>query len=219
VLHGVTLFVRAGEIVAIIGHNGAGKSTLLKAIFGLLPVWEGSRMAMGRDLGSAGPREMLRAGVVYVPQGNRVFGDLTVGENLYVGGVVLGDATASCKGIERVVALFPALQSRLGQRAGTLSGGEKQMLALARALVLSPRVLLLDEPSLGLAPHLVRAAFGRLVEISRDFGVTVLMAEQKVRDTIRIAERVCVLRSGAVTFLGAANELRSDEERLRAVYF
>lgn len=217
VLNGVTLDVAPGEIVALIGHNGAGKSTLLKAVFGLLPIWKGQVVLEGVALLSPKPRELLRTGVAYVPQGNRVFTDLTVRENLEMGGVTLSNGARLNEGIERVFTLFPSLKPRLRQRAGTLSGGEKQMLALANALVLSPRLLLLDEPSLGLAPPLVTEALERIQQISRDSEVAVMIVEQKVREALKIAQRVFVLRNGLVSFSGPADSL-SDDKKLREVY-
>lgn len=217
VLNGLTLDIAPGEVVVLIGHNGAGKSTLLKAVFGLLPVWKGQVILDGVALHSPSPRELLRSGVAYVPQGNRVFTDLTVRENLEMGGVTLSNGALLKEGIERVFTLFPSLKARLRQHAGTLSGGEKQMLALANALVLSPRLLLLDEPSLGLAPPLVTEALGRIQQISRDSGVAVLMVEQKVREALKIAQRVYVLRNGLVSFSGPADFL-SDDKKLREVY-
>jgi branched-chain amino acid transport system ATP-binding protein len=160
---------------------------------------------------------LLKAGIAYVPQGNRVFTDLTVYENLEMGGVTLPTKQALKAGIERAFTLFPHLKDHLQQRAGTLSGGEKQMLALANALVLFPRMLLLDEPSLGLAPPLVTDALHRIRQISRDDGVTVLIVEQKVREVLKIAARVYVLRNGRVSFTGPAAELQ-DDAKLREVY-
>jgi branched-chain amino acid transport system ATP-binding protein len=217
IVNGVTLDVASGEIVALIGHNGAGKTTLLKAIFGLLPIWMGQVVLDGKALQSPSPRELLRSGVAYVPQGNRVFTDLTVRENLEMGGVTLPNGARLNEGIERVFSLFPALKSRFRQRAGTLSGGEKQMLALGNALVLSPRLLLLDEPSLGLAPPLVTEALRHIQQISRDSGAAVLIVEQKVREVLRIAQRVYVLRNGLVSFTGHTDALNNDQ-KLREVY-
>ncbi len=216
VLNGVSLDVASGEIVALIGHNGAGKSTLLKAVFGLLPVWQGSVVFQDAKLNSHNPRKMLELGAAYVPQGNRVFTDLTVRENLEMAGITLSDGARLEKGIERVFSLFPALKPRLRQRAGTLSGGEQQMLALASALILSPRLLLLDEPSLGLAPPLVSQALARVHQISKESGASVLIVEQKVREVLKIAHRVCVLRNGRVSFFGTTDSL--NDERLRQVY-
>ena len=217
VLNGVSLIVGPAEIAALIGHNGAGKSTLLKAIFGLLPLWEGQVTFGGRVLNSTKPRDLLRSGVAFVPQGNRVFSDLTVRENLEMGGVTLPTKVHLREGIDRALALFPALKSRLRQRGGTLSGGEKQMLALANALIVSPRLLLLDEPSLGLAPPLVSEALGCVHALSRNSGMAVLIVEQKVREVLKIADRVYVLRNGRVSFTGPAAELY-DDAKLREVY-
>ena len=217
VLNGVSIAVMPGEIVALIGHNGAGKSTLLKTVFGLLPAWNGHMTLDGRRLDSPVPRQLLGLGVCYVPQGNRVFTDLTVQENLELGGHALRDNTRLNDGIEHVLILFPGLKPRLRQRAGSLSGGEKQMLALANALILSPRLLLLDEPSLGLAPPLVADALSHIQEINRGSHVTVLIVEQKVREALKIAQRVYVLRSGQVSFSGCVDELH-DDIKLREVY-
>ena len=217
VVNGVTMEVAKREIVALIGHNGAGKSTLLKAVFGLIRVWSGQVYLDGQAWPKLVPRELLRAGVAYVPQGNRVFTDLTVYENLEMGGITLPGKERLREGMERVFGLFPALKDRLKQRAGTLSGGEKQMVALANALIISPRVLLLDEPSLGLAPPLVSEALGQIQQITRESGMTVLIVEQKVREVLKIAQRVYVLRNGRVSFHGPAEALK-DEAKLREVY-
>jgi branched-chain amino acid transport system ATP-binding protein len=217
ILNGVSLEVASGEIVALIGHNGAGKSTLLKAVFGLLRVWSGQVFYDGRALNGATPRDLLRSGMAYVPQGNRVFTDLTVRENLEMGGVTLSRKELLKAGIERALTLFPVLRERLRQRAGTLSGGEKQMLALANALIVSPRMLLLDEPSLGLAPPMVTEALGRIQQISHDSKVSVLIVEQKVREVLKVAQRVCVLRMGRVSFARPSEDLK-DDAKLREVY-
>lgn len=217
VIDGVSLSVGAREIVALIGHNGAGKSTLLKAVFGLIPIWSGEIRFNDALWPKPTPRALLRAGVAYVPQGNRVFNDLTVHENLEIGGVTLPNKQSVKSGMERVFTLFPMLKDRLKQRAGTLSGGEKQMLSLGNALVLSPKMLLLDEPSLGLASPLVSQALKRIKEINQDFGVTVLVVEQKVREVLKIADRAVVLRTGQVSFDGLATEL-SDDRKLRDVF-
>lgn len=217
VVNGVSICVKRGEIIALIGHNGAGKSTLLKAVFGLIPVWSGVISLGGKVIAKPEPRPLREAGVSYVPQGNRVFTELTVLENLEIGGTTLANKQQLKDGIERMCLLFPSLKKCLMQRAGTLSGGEKQMLALANALVQAPRLLLLDEPSLGLAPPLVSVALGRISQISRDNNVTVLIVEQKVREVLKIASRVFVLRTGRISFSGAAEELK-DESKLKAVY-
>ena len=217
VLDGVSIDVSPGEIVALIGHNGAGKSTLLKAIFGMIPIWDGRLFFDGTRLKFPEPRTCLRSGIAYVPQGNRVFGDLTVWENLDVGYILQRNHGGFQNRLEDVLTAFPALRSRLKQRAGTLSGGEKQMLALSNALILSPRLLLLDEPSLGLEPKLVRQAMDRIKQVSNDSGTAVLIVEQKVREALRIANRACVLRNGSISFFGPVGEL-ADETRLRELY-
>lgn len=217
VLNGVSLTIAPAEVVSVIGHNGAGKSTLLKAVFGMLPIWAGRVVIEGRPVNVPTPRQLLTAGVSYVPQGNRVFQDLTVRENLEMGGITLTNGARFTEGIERVFKLFPALRSRLRQRAGSLSGGEKQMLALGNALMLSPSLLLLDEPSLGLAPPLVTEALQRIKQISRDSGTAVLIVEQKVREVLKISQRVYVLKNGQVSFSGST-ELLADEAKFREVY-
>jgi len=201
----------------MIGHNGAGKSTLLKAIFGMLPIWQGRLRLDGKEIPRPVPRALLVNGVAYVPQGNRVFTDLTVRENLEMGGVTIPNKSRLRTSVDRVLSLFPALQSRLRQRAGTLSGGEKQMVALAMGLMTSPRLLLLDEPSLGLAPPLVALAMSHIQRVNRDSHVSVLIVEQKVREVLKIAHRVYVLRNGEVSFTGPSASLR-DEARLREVF-
>jgi len=218
VLHGIDLSIASGEVLAIVGHNGAGKSTLLKTIFGLLPVWSGQITLDGRILNGHTPAQLLRRGVTYVPQGNRVFSDLSVQENLEITGIALGEKARLSAGIEKALRMFPVLGERMRQRAETLSGGEKQMLALANALVLAPRVLLLDEPSLGLAPSLARQALARIREISSETGAAALIVEQKVRDVLKIADRVCVLRAGCVSHTGPAEDLLTNEAKLRQVY-
>lgn len=217
VLGGISLSVGCGEIVAIIGHNGAGKSTLLKAIFGMIPIWKGHVRYNRQAIEKPQPRDLILAGINYVPQGNRVFGDLTVRENLHVAGVTLPESRSRQQGMDRALAQYPMLKPRLKQRAATLSGGEKQMLALAMSLVLSPRMILLDEPSLGLAPPLAAEALHRIHALSNERGVSILIVEQKVRQVLRIAHRVYVLRNGAVSFTGLAESL-TDDAKLREVY-
>ena len=217
VLNGVTVKIQPGECVSIIGHNGAGKSTLLKAIFGMIPLWDGSVTLDGDPLQSIDPQNMLSWGIAYVPQGNRVFEDLSVRENLEVGGMSLPSREFLNERIEHVLEFFPSLKSRLSQRARTLSGGEKQMLALSNALLLSPRLLLLDEPSLGLAPSLIEQAFERLEQLCSETDVALLLVEQKVRKALRISDRAYVLKNGRVSFSGPASDL-SEAAKLREVY-
>lgn len=217
VIKGVSVNVGLAEIVALIGHNGAGKTTLLKAIFGLIPIRGGEVILDAGTLRSPNPQRLLALGVAYVPQGNRVFTELTVRENLELGGVTLPNKARLNEGINRALDLFPALKPKLRQRAGALSGGEKQMLALSNALVLSPRLLLLDEPSLGLAPQLVSQTLQRINEISTASKTAVLIVEQKVREVLKIADCVYVLRNGRVSFSGPAEDLH-DETKLRGAY-
>jgi branched-chain amino acid transport system ATP-binding protein len=217
VVKSVSIGVQPRHIVALIGHNGSGKTTLLKAIFGLIPIWSGQITLNGEVVRPPSPRKMLQAGVSYVPQGNRVFSDLSVYENLEMGGLTLSSKDQVKQGIERALDLFPDLKPKLNQRAGTLSGGEQQMLALSNAMILSPSLLLLDEPSLGLAPGLVSQALQCIKEISVNSGAGVLIVEQKVQEVLRIADIVYVLRNGSVSFFGPAGDLR-DESKLREVY-
>lgn len=217
VLSGVDLRLGQGEIVAIVGHNGAGKSTLLKAVFGLLPAWSGFIVLDGNGLHSHTPRQMLAKGVSYLPQGNRVFADLSVLDNLRMGGVTLPNIGAVEVGIERVVGIFPMLKTKLKQQAGTLSGGERQVLALASSLMVRPRLLLLDEPSLGLSPKMISDALKRIASLVSDSGASALIVEQKIREALSIAQRVYVLRMGKVSFTGNATELL-DDAKLKEVY-
>lgn len=217
VLGGVSLSVGRSEIVAVIGHNGAGKSTLLKAIIGLIPIWRGRVRYSGKAIETQKPRGLIQAGMTFVPQGNRVFGELTVRENLQVAGATLPDRGARRNGMDRALAEFPHLKPRLKQRAATLSGGEKQMLAIAMSLVLLPQMILLDEPSLGLAPPLASEALSRVHALSREGGMSILIVEQKVRQVLKIAHRVYVLRNGDVSFTGPTASLANDA-KLQEVY-
>lgn len=218
IINGITFGVKAGEIVALIGHNGAGKSTLLKAVFGLLPVWGGSILFNVGSSPALKPHDLLTSGVAYVPQGGRVFTDFTVWEHLEMGRVIIGDLKQLNENIERILNYFPALRRRLNQKAGSLSGGEKQLLALSNVLILSPRFLLLDEPSLGLSPPLAAQILANIQTISRELGVTALIAEQAVREVLKVAQRVVVLRNGSISFLGDTNDL-IDDVKLKEVYF
>jgi branched-chain amino acid transport system ATP-binding protein len=214
IINQVDIEVSAGEVVAVIGHNGAGKSTLLKAMFGLLPVWSGTVKFAGVPHAKT-PRALLRGGVVYVPQGNQIFSRLTVLENLELSALVLGRQFLT-KRIKNSLELFPTLRERINQRAGSLSGGEKQMLSLACAMSLNPRILLLDEPSSGLSSTLTKNALNRIASICRNGDVSALVVEQKVRQVLSIADRVYALRNGTVTFSGPATAL-ADEAMLREV--
>jgi len=219
-LRDVSLEVRAGELVALIGANGAGKSTLLRAIAGLVAPAAGRVALDGRDVTGQPPEAMIRAGVALVPERRRVFADLTVLDNLELGGYALPrghDFRSRLEaGVEEAYRLFPVLRRRRDQLAGTLSGGEQQMLAIGRALMTRPRLLLCDEPSLGLAP-LVVAEIMRLLSTLREAGTTILLVEQNARMALRSADRAYVLEVGSVVLSGAASDLLQDDQ-LKAAY-
>ena len=219
-LQDVSLTVRAGELVALIGANGAGKSTLLRAIAGLHVPSAGRVTVDGRDVTGRPPEAMLGAGVALVPERRRVFGDLTVRDNLELGGYALPRGAdfsrRLAEGVEAAYALFPALRQRSGQLAGTLSGGEQQMLAIGRALMTGPRLLLCDEPSLGLAPLVVQEIM-RLLARLREGGATILLVEQNARLALRFADRAYVLEVGRVALSGASADLLADDQ-LKAAY-
>ena len=215
-LHGVDLRVEPGEVVALLGANGAGKTTSLRAISGLLPPTAGDVRLDGASLRGLPPHEVVARGLVQVPEGRRLFATLTVRENLDTGAFTRRDAAAIGESRRLVHRLFPVLAERERQLAGTLSGGEQQMLAIGRALMADPRVLLLDEPSLGLSPILVRTIFAALREINAR-GVTVLLVEQNARAALRLAHRSYVLVTGRVALEGASGALL-DDPAVRAAY-
>jgi len=216
-LKGITLDVETGEIVTLIGANGAGKSTTLRAISGLIPIRGGSISFDGQPLNGVPAHKIVERGVSHAPEGRHIFGTLTVTENLNMGAYILGkDQDAITRNRERVFKLFPRLEERRRQLGGTLSGGEQQMLTIGRALMASPRLLLLDEPSLGLAPLLVRLIFDTIREINAA-GVTVLLVEQNARAALKIAHRAYVMETGRITLAGNAAELLADE-RVRKAY-
>ena len=209
VLRSLSLQVRAGQIVSIIGPNGAGKSTAMKAVFGLLRPWQGSIRFGEREIGALAPDKIVRLGMCYVPQTDNVFPSLTVEENLEMGAFVLSGPTKERK--ERVYALFPRLAERRRQRAGKMSGGERQMVSMGRALMLDPKLLLLDEPSAGLAPLLVDLIFEKVREINAA-GVAVLMVEQNARKSLELADHAYVLVGGTNAIDGAGRDLLHDPE-------
>jgi branched-chain amino acid transport system ATP-binding protein len=209
-LKGVSLTVDQGEIVTLIGANGAGKSTLLKTTSGLLRPCGGSIRLNGEDLTQYPPHEIVAKGVVQVPEGRRVFGRLTVTENLEMGAFAISDQKLIKKNLERVFNLFPRLKERYKQVAGTLSGGEQQMLAMGRALMANPHVLLMDEPSMGLAPVLVDGIFETIRQLHVG-GTTILLVEQNARMALQVADRGYVLQSGAVVLSDSAENLRQNE--------
>jgi branched-chain amino acid transport system ATP-binding protein len=218
VLKGISLHVSPGEIVAIIGPNGAGKSTLLRSITGILRPQSGQIVFDKRDLGAATPEEIVRAGCCLVPEGRQVFSGMTVHENLVLGAYlrwgrqdrseILGNLSAVCK-------LFPILAERRDQLAGTLSGGEQQMLAMGRAIMSRPKFLMLDEPSLGVAPLVVKSIFSTVAEM-KSGGLTVLLVEQNARAALRLADRGYVLETGQIVLEGTSRELLNNQDVQRA---
>ncbi len=214
-LRGLAFEVAAGTIVTLIGANGAGKSTTLNTISGLLRPHRGCVRLEGEDLTSVPPHEIVFKGVVQVPEGRRIFGRLTVLENLEMGAFRRTDAGEIREGLDRTFSLFPRLKERMTQVAGTLSGGEQQMLAIGRALMARPRVLLMDEPSMGLAPILVEQIFEAIVDINRQ-GTTILLVEQNAFMALNIADRGYVLQTGSIVLQGGAAELQANEEVKRA---
>jgi len=209
-LKGVSLTVDKGEIVTLIGANGAGKSTLLKSTSGLLRPRQGSIRLDGEELTQYPPHQIVTKGVVQVPEGRRVFGRLTVTENLEMGAFAISDQKLIKKNLEKVFNLFPRLRERGNQVAGTLSGGEQQMLATGRALMANPRVLLMDEPSMGLAPVLVDSIFETIRRLHAE-GTTILLVEQNARMALQVAGRGYVLQSGTVLLSDTAESLRQNE--------
>ena len=208
ILNGVSMQVRKGEIVTVIGPNGAGKSTLIKTVFGLLKPRRGRVLFEGEDITGRKPHRIARRGLSYVPQLDNVFPSLTVHENLEMGSI---DRSETRERIDRMYALFPRLGERRGQTTGTMSGGERQMVAMARALMTDPDVLLLDEPSAGLAPAFVEAIFQKIQEIN-EAGVTIVMVEQNARRALSMSARGYVLDVGVNRFEGTGDELLHDEK-------
>ncbi|MFB9679685.1 ABC transporter ATP-binding protein [Streptosporangium vulgare] len=215
VLHGVDLEIGEGEAVVVLGANGAGKTTTMRALAGLLP-YEGTIQLEGRPLGGLRPDAVVSRGVSLVPQGRGTFPHLTVLENLHVGAALRRDKAGIREDVDRWCSVFPVLAERTGQAAGTLSGGEQQMLAVARALMSRPRLLLCDEPSLGLAPRIVAELFDILATVNREQGVSMLLVEQNAELALGLANRVYLLEVGRVIASGTAGEFRGDESVRRA---
>ena len=215
-LHGVSIDVREGELVALVGANGAGKSTLLSTIAGVLRPHQGRIEFRGESLVGLVPERIVRRGLAMVPENREIFPALTVEENLRLGAYIRKDRNEFQADLEHMFALFPILQERFAQRAGTLSGGEQQQLAIARALMSHPDLLMLDEPSLGLAPKIVEQVFELIQHLHED-GMTILLVEQNVSLTLEIADRAYVLNMGAVQAAGTPAELRENVD-LATVY-
>jgi branched-chain amino acid transport system ATP-binding protein len=208
-LQGISIYVERGEIVTLIGANGAGKTTTLKTISGLLHPRKGTVIFDGRNVSKTAAHELVESGIGHAPEGRRIFSRLTVLENLQMGGFTRKPAEIA-EDVEKVMTLFPRLRERTHQQGGTLSGGEQQMLAIGRAMMSRPRVLLLDEPSLGLAPILIQQVFETIAEINQQ-GTTVLLVEQNALQALNVAHRGYVLQTGRVVLSGTGAELRENE--------
>ena len=214
VLRGIDLAVMPGEIVALLGSNGAGKSTLNNTVCGVVPAWSGAVRFDGRDLTRAHYREIVRAGLIQVPEGRRIFPNLTVRENLELGCYARARAHRA-RNLERAFEIFPRLSERITQSAGTLSGGEQQMLAIGRGLMSEPLLLILDEPSLGLSPLLVDEVFALIERLHAD-GLALLLVEQNVAQSLEIADRAYVMENGSIRFAGPPAQLLASDELRRA---
>jgi branched-chain amino acid transport system ATP-binding protein len=211
-LHGISLEVKQGEIVTLIGANGAGKSTTLRAISGLVRPRSGLISFCGKNIAGARPHDIVAAGLAQSPEGRMVFANLSVGENLRMGAYRRRDRSNFGKDLDYIFSIFPRLEERERQMAGTLSGGEQQMLAIGRALMSKPRCLMLDEPSLGIAPILVQTIFEKIVEINRELGLTILLVEQNANLALEVSHRGYVLETGQIALADSAAVLRDNPE-------
>lgn len=209
-LDGVDIVIDEGEIVALMGPNGAGKSTILKAIFGLAPIAGGSVLWHEKPF-KPEPRKMSEMGIVFVPQGRRVFARLSVLENLELGGFAVKDKKELKRRIEEVIEMFPNLNEKIKVKAGNLSGGQQQMLALARGLVSDPKILLLDEPSLGLAPKIVKEVFAKIKEINEKHKVAIMVVEHNIKSLLNIAHRAYLIDKGKIVFSGGAKDISGEK--------
>lgn len=209
VLHGIDFEIEEGAIVALLGANGAGKTTTLRALSGMIPS-RGSVLLDGREVGMLGPAERTQLGIAHVPQGRGTFVDFTVAENLALGAYTIRDETAIRAAVDYWHGIFPWLDERRDQPAGSLSGGEQQMLAIARALMARPRILMCDEPSLGLAPAITQSLFALLQRVNKERGMAILLVEQNARLALKIAHRAYVIESGEIRLHGSAAELHDN---------
>lgn len=216
-LHGISLSVPKGAIVTLIGANGAGKSTTLRAISGLVRASRGTVTYEGENVTNLPAHKLAARGLCHVPEGRMVFANLTVEENLRMGAYLRNDRAGIGEDEEKIFALFPRLKERLKQYAGTLSGGEQQMLAIGRALMGRPRCLMLDEPSLGIAPLLTRTIFDRILEINRELGLSILLVEQNAHLALETATQAYVLETGRISLQGSAEEIKANP-KVRAAY-
>ncbi len=214
-IKGIDLHVNDGEIVTLIGANGAGKTTILSTITGLIKAKEGKITYDGHNLRTIAPHKIVTLGLAHVPEGRQIFTQMSVAENLFMGAFTRRDSTIS-KDLDMVYDHFPRLKERMNQPAGTLSGGEQQMLAMGRAMMARPKMIVMDEPSMGLSPILVREVFS-MIKLMHDSGITVLLVEQNARMALSIAHRGYVLETGKVTISGSSSELLSDD-RVRKAY-
>lgn len=216
ILHGITLKVEAGQIVSIIGPNGAGKSTVFKSIFGLLPVRQGRVLFAGEEVTNRSPEALLRQGMTFVPQGRNVFPLMTVEENLLLGAYIRKRSPELLEEVQRVYETFPILREKQKDRAGDLSGGQQQMLEMGRSLLLHPKLILLDEPTLGLAPLVFKEIF-RIIEGLRQRGQTILMVEQNAAKALEISDYAYVLELGKNRYEGSGEAIRNDQ-RVKRLY-
>ncbi|MDD3168943.1 MAG: ABC transporter ATP-binding protein [Eubacteriales bacterium] len=216
VVHNVSMKIRQGELVALIGANGAGKTTVLKTISGLIRAEAGHIFFDGREITKLPSHAIVSCGIVHVPEGRQIFSKMTVGENLKLGAFLQKDKPRIEERLERTFCLFPVLKQRLRQTAGTLSGGEQQMLAIGRALLGNPKLLLLDEPSMGLSPLLTRQVFDVLGELKKE-GITMLLVEQNAYDALEISDRTYILETGVITMEGKSSQLIEDP-KVKAAY-
>jgi len=215
-LHDISIHVKAGEIVTLIGANGAGKTSILRAISGLIPIKSGEVIFEGKPIHNTDAYKLSKLGIAHVPEGRRIFANMTVMENLELGAYTRKDKSNIAKDYDMVFEKFPRLKERIKQMAGTLSGGEQQMLAMGRALMVRPRILLLDEPSMGLAPLVVRNIFSIIQEINKS-GTTILLVEQNAHMALSIANKAYVLETGKIVLEGNAKELLSNDS-IRSAY-
>ncbi len=216
-LAGISFTIQPGAIVTLIGGNGAGKTTTLRTISGLLRPKSGRVSFLGEDISAVAPHRIVARGLCHVPEGRMVFANLTVDENLAMGAYLQKDATRNAQNRDYVFTIFPRLKERLKQTAGTLSGGEQQMLAIGRALMGNPRFLMLDEPSLGIAPRLISTIFEKIVEINRERGITILLVEQNANLALEVSSYAYALETGRIVMHGDSKQLRVDPQ-LKAAY-
>lgn len=214
-IKGISFEVKEGEIVTLIGANGAGKTTILQTLSGLIKPKSGTIQYDGEDLTKVEPHDIIKRGIAHVPEGRRIFPNMTVEDNLELGGYILKDKSQIKEGLQKAYSMFPRLEERKKQLAGTLSGGEQQMLAIGRALMTNPKIVLMDEPSMGLAPILVKEIFNIIKRIN-DEGTTVLLVEQNANMALSIADRAYVLETGKIVSQGSASELLENDDIKKA---